>query len=84
MGARYSSLRLKDGHLVLISVGVSTVKVFTTPDRSDITQYRELHEFPVHSAFGRLNQSSQQRCSEDLLLLERCVARLADPSRLAI
>ncbi len=70
-GGSVQLIRLKDGHLVLISVGVSTVKVLTTPDRSDITQYRELHEFPVYSAFERLNQSSQQRLSEDLLLLKR-------------
>lgn len=36
-----------------------------------VTQYRELLEFPVHSAFERLSQSSQQRRAEDLLFLDR-------------
>ena len=70
-GGSSQLMRPKDGHLVLISVGVSTVKVFTTQDQSDITQYRELQEFPVRSAFERLSQSSQQRRAEDLLLLDR-------------
>jgi hypothetical protein len=70
-GGSLQLMRLKDGHFVLVSVGVSTVKVFTTPDRSDVTQYRELLEFPVHSAFERLSQSSQQRRAEDLLFLDR-------------
>jgi hypothetical protein len=70
-GGSLQLMRLRDGHLVLVSVGVSTVKVFTTPDRSDVTQYRELLEFPVHSAFERLSQSSQQRRAEDLLFLDR-------------
>jgi len=70
-GGSLQLMRLRDGHFVLVSVGVSTVKVFATPDRSDITQYRELREFSVHSAFERLSQSSQQRRAEDLLFLER-------------
>jgi hypothetical protein len=70
-GGSVQLMRLRDGHFVLVSVGVSTVKVFTTPDRSDVTQYRELLEFPVHSAFERLSQSSQQRRAEDLLFLDR-------------
>jgi hypothetical protein len=70
-GGSLQLMRLRDGHFVLVSVGVSTVKVFTTPDRSDVTQYRELLEFPVQSAFERLSQSSQQRRAEDLLFLDR-------------
>ena len=70
-GGSSQLMRLRDGHFVVVSVGLSTVKVFTTPDRSDITQYRELREFPVHSSFNRLSQSAKQRHAEDLLLLER-------------
>ena len=77
-GGSVQLMRLKDGHFVLISVGVSTVKVFTTPDRSDITQCRELREFPMPSVIDRISHnvveqithSSQQRHSEDLLVLE--------------
>ena len=70
-GGSLQLMRLKDGQFVLVSVGVSTAKVFVTPDRSDITQYRELQEFPLHSALERVSQSSQQRRAEDLLFLER-------------
>jgi len=70
-GGSLQLMRLKDDQFVLVSVGVSTVKVFVTPDRSDITRYRELQEFPLHSAFERISQSSQQRRAEDLLFLER-------------
>jgi hypothetical protein len=70
-GGSLQLMRLKDGQFVLISVGVSTVKIFATPDRSDITQYRELHEFPLHSALERVSQSSWQRRTDDLLFLER-------------
>jgi hypothetical protein len=77
-GGSVQLMRLKDGNFVIISVGVSTVKVFTTPDRSDTTQYRELREFPMPIIIGRISQSrveqithsSQQRHSEDLLVLE--------------
>jgi hypothetical protein len=70
-GGSLQLMRLKDDHFVLVSVGVSTVKIFTTPDRSDITQYREIQEFPVPSAPARMSQSSRQRRSEDLQFLER-------------
>ena len=70
-GGSLQLMRLRDGHFVLVSVGVSTVKVFTTPDRSDIAEYLELQEFPVHSALERLSQSSQQRHADNILFLER-------------
>ena len=70
-GGSIQLMRLIDGYFVVISVGVSTVKVFATPDRADITQYRKLREFPVPSAFERLRQPSHQRRSDELLFLER-------------
>jgi hypothetical protein len=82
-GGSIELMRLSDSYFVLISVGVSTVKVFATPDRSDITQYRELREFPVSSAFARLSQTSHQRRSDDLLLLERVRCAIGWPKSLS-
>ena len=79
-GGFFQLMRLKDGDFVLISVGISTVKVFVTPDRSDMTRYRELKDFPLHSAVERLGQSAQQRHAEDLLLLERVRRAVAWPA----
>jgi hypothetical protein len=70
-GGSLQLMRLRDGHFVLVSVGISTVKVFTTPERSDVTKYRELTEFPMQGALERLSQSSQERHAEDLLFLDR-------------
>ena len=63
-GGSLQLMRLKDGHFVMISVGVSSVKIFTTPDRADIAQYREIQEFPVHSVLDRMAQRPDRRRSE--------------------
>jgi hypothetical protein len=71
-GGSLQLMRLSDGYFVIISVGFSTVKVFSTPNRSDITQYRELREFPMYGAIlERHSQRLQKRHSDDLLFLER-------------
>jgi len=77
-GGSVQLMRLSDGYFVIISVGISTVKVFTTPDRSDVTQYRELREFRLHM-FERHGQTSQKRHSDDLLFLERVCRAIGWP-----
>src|SRR5215475_7059654 len=57
-GGSIQLMRLIDGYFVVISVGVSTVKIFATPNRADVTQYCELREFPVPSALERFSQLS--------------------------
>ncbi len=82
-GGSFQLMRLGDGHFVFLSVGLSTVKVFTTPDRSDAAQFRELQEFPVASAFERASQSPEQRHTEDLLFLERVRRTIGWPESLS-
>jgi len=79
-GGSYQLMRLEDGNFVLISVGVTTLKVFVTPDQSDMTHYRELKEFALHNAADRFARSAQQRHAEDLLFLERVRRAIAWPS----
>jgi hypothetical protein len=82
-GGSFQMMRLRDGHFVFLSVGISTVKVFTTPDRSDAAQFRELREFPVPSAFDRVQQSPQKRHAEDLVFLGRLRPAIGWPESLS-
>jgi hypothetical protein len=75
-------MRLNDGYFVIISVGISTVKVLTTPDRSDITQYRELREFRL-SMLERHGQRPRKRHSDDLLFLERVRCAIGWPESIS-
>ena len=70
-GGSFELMRLPDDNLILVSVGVTTVKVFLTPDRADLASYRELKEFSLPNALERVQWSAQKRHSEDLLFLER-------------
>ena len=70
-GGSFELMRLNDDNLVLISVGVTTVKVFLTPDQTDISRYRELKDLPLPNGLERVHWPPHKRHSEDLLFLER-------------
>jgi hypothetical protein len=70
-GATLQIMRLKDGNFVLISVGATSVKVFVTPDRSDVARYRVVKDLPLLNATERIRWSPQRRHAEDLSILER-------------
>lgn len=79
-GGSFQLMRLKDGNFVFISVGITTVKVFITPDRTDMARYRELKEFPLPNGVERVEWPPQKRHAEDLLLLDRVRRSIAWPT----
>ncbi len=70
-GGSFELMRLTDDNLVLISVGVTTVKVFLAPDQTDMARYRELKEFPLPNGLERVQWAPHERHSQDLLFLDR-------------
>jgi hypothetical protein len=79
-GGSFQLMRLNDGNFVLISVGVTTVKVLVTPDRTDVARYRELKDFPLLKGLERAQWPPQKRHSEDLLVLHRVRQVIAWPT----
>jgi hypothetical protein len=79
-GGSFQLMRLRDGNFALISVGLTTVKVFVTPERTDMARCRELKGFPLHNGLERIQWSAQDRHSEDLLLLDRMRRLIAWPT----
>ena len=67
----------------LIRPPLPSAKIFTTPNRADFTQYRELLEFPLlDDAPRRLSQPPLWRYSEDSLFLERVRRAIGGPTSL--
>jgi hypothetical protein len=59
-GGSFQLMRLRDGNFALISVGLTTVKVFVTPERTDMARCRELKDFPLHNDLERVQWSAQE------------------------
>jgi hypothetical protein len=75
-GGSIQRMRLDQDNIVLISVGITTVKVFVTQlEVSDSTQFRELREFALANGLSRAMMSPTKLCSEDLLLPEPSAPR---------
>jgi hypothetical protein len=79
-GGSFQLMRLRDGNFALISVGLTTIKVFVTPERTDMARCRELKDFPLHNDLERVQWSAQDRHSEDLLHLDRMRRLIAWPT----
>jgi hypothetical protein len=81
-GGSVQRMRLKDGNIVFISVGITTVKVFVTPlEVSDLTQFRELKEFALANGLWRqMMMTPDKRYAEDLLLLNHLRRAIAWPA----
>jgi len=63
------TMRLPDGTFVFVSVGLTTTKLFVTPDLRDSTRYRELKTFSLSPDRPLLSEA--ERRAQDELLLER-------------
>ena len=57
-------MRMEDGNIILLSVGLDTTKVFVTPRLDSIASFTELASFP----FSRLHKD--RRAKEDAILYE--------------
>lgn len=71
-GGSFQRMRLDDDNIVVLSVGLATVKVFVTPlQPTNQGDFRELREFAIKNGMERHTKfTSAQRNTNDLLLLE--------------
>ncbi len=76
----YQTMRLKDGNFVMISVGLSTIKVLVAPRLTEPADFTEVKEFSLPCGPERLRMSHKSRHAEDLLLLDRVRRAISWPS----
>jgi hypothetical protein len=80
-GGSFQRMRLQDGNIVFVSVGVGTVKVFVMPlEATDPTQFTELKEFALAHGWSRFELPSKRRFAEDLLILNHLRSAIAWPA----
>jgi hypothetical protein len=79
-GGSHQMMRLNDGVFVFVSIGVTTAKVFVTPDITDASRYKEMKEFTLPNGLLRLDWSQEKRHAEDLKILERVRRTIAWPN----
>jgi hypothetical protein len=80
-GGSVQRMRLEDGNVVFISIGIATVKVFVTPLKvTDSAQFIELREFVLTNGLERHSMMTRdERNAEDLLLLNHLRRAIAWP-----
>lgn len=79
-GGSHQTMRLNDGVFVWVSIGVTTAKVFVTPDITDASRYKEVKEFVLPSGLLRLDWPQKKHHAEDLQILERVRRTIAWPN----
>lgn len=80
-GGSFQRMRLQDGNIVFVSVGIGTAKVFVMPlEATDPTQFTELKESALANGLSRFELPSRRRFAEDLLILNHLRRAIAWPA----
>ena len=83
-GGSFQRMRLEDGNVVFVSIGIATVQVFVTPLKvTDLKQFVKIREFVLTNAMQRqmmmMMMTPSECCAENLLLLNHLRRAIAWP-----
>ena len=78
-GGASQFMRMPDGNIVMLSIGITTAKVFVTPEITNTPRFTEMASFDLPDATERFAMQRNHRRSVDEALLNRMRKAIAWP-----